>query len=187
MTQLPVARRLPVDAQTVPAGSPISMTFRVNGTMHDVALDTRVSLLDALRDHLNLTGTKKGCNQGGCGACTVLVNGERILSCLALAVQYEGRDITTIEGLAGDEVLHPLQEACIRHDAFQCGYCTSGQITENVPIPRGFPHPRLPYGWSPHPSRYRNRDYSVCIEAVMSKGAFCRSSCSLAPKRRRTG
>jgi xanthine dehydrogenase YagT iron-sulfur-binding subunit len=108
------------------------MTFRVNGTMHDVTLDSRVSLLDALRDHLNLTGTKKGCNQGGCGACTVLVNGERILSCLALAVQYEDRDITTIEGLAGDEVLHPLQAAFIRHDGFQCGYCTSGQICSAI-------------------------------------------------------
>lgn len=119
-------------AQPLPAGSPVSMTFRVNGTMHEVALDPRVSLLDALRDHLNLTGTKKGCNQGGCGACTVLVNGERILSCLALAIQYEGRDITTIEGLAGDEVLHPLQAAFIRHDGFQCGYCTSGQICSAI-------------------------------------------------------
>jgi xanthine dehydrogenase YagT iron-sulfur-binding subunit len=115
-------------AQPVPARSPVSMTFRVNGTTHDLTLDPRVSLLDALRDHLNLTGTKKGCNQGACGACTVLINGERILSCLALAVQYDGRDITTIEGLAGDDVLHPLQAAFITHDAFQCGYCTSGQI-----------------------------------------------------------
>jgi xanthine dehydrogenase YagT iron-sulfur-binding subunit len=118
--------------QPLPAGTPVSMTFRVNGTTHDLALDARVSLLDALRDHLNLTGTKKGCNQGACGACTVLINGERILSCLALAVQYEGRDITTIEGLAGDEVLHPLQAAFITHDAFQCGYCTSGQICSAI-------------------------------------------------------
>lgn len=118
--------------QPLPAGTPISMTFRVNGTRHDLALDPRVSLLDALRDHLNLTGTKKGCNQGACGACTVLINGERMLSCLALAVQYEDRDITTIEGLAGDEVLHPLQAAFITHDAFQCGYCTSGQICSAI-------------------------------------------------------
>jgi xanthine dehydrogenase YagT iron-sulfur-binding subunit len=116
----------------LPAGSPVSMTFRVNGTMHDLALDARVSLLDALRDHLQLTGTKKGCNQGACGACTVLINGERILSCLALAIQYDGRDITTIEGLAGDNVLHPLQAAFITHDAFQCGYCTSGQICSAI-------------------------------------------------------
>jgi xanthine dehydrogenase YagT iron-sulfur-binding subunit len=116
----------------LPVGSPVSITFCVNGTMHDLTLDPRVSLLDALRDHLNLTGTKKGCNQGACGACTVLINGERILSCLALAVQCEGRDITTIEGLAGDNVLHPLQAAFITHDAFQCGYCTSGQICSAI-------------------------------------------------------
>jgi xanthine dehydrogenase YagT iron-sulfur-binding subunit len=119
-------------ARLLPAGSPVSLTFRVNGTMHDVTLDPRVSLLDALRNYLNLTGTKKGCNQGACGACTVLINGERILSCLALAVQYEGRDITTIEGLAADDVLHPLQAAFITHDAFQCGYCTPGQICSAI-------------------------------------------------------
>ena len=119
-------------AQHFSAGSRVSMTLNVNGTTHDVALDPRVSLLDALRDYLNLTGTKKGCNQGACGACTVLVNGERILSCLALAVQYEGRDIVTIEGLAAEDVLHPLQAAFIAHDGFQCGYCTSGQICSAV-------------------------------------------------------
>jgi xanthine dehydrogenase YagT iron-sulfur-binding subunit len=108
------------------------MTLRVNGTIHDLTLDPRVSLLDALRNHLNLTGTKKGCNQGACGACTVLINGERILSCLGLAVQYEGRDIATVEGLAGDDVLHPLQAAFITHDAFQCGYCTPGQICSAI-------------------------------------------------------
>ena len=119
-------------APALPASSPISLTFRVNGTAHELTLDPRVSLLDALRDHLNLTGTKKGCNQGACGACTVLINGERILSCLALAVQYDGRDITTIEGLAGHDVLHPLQAAFITHDGFQCGYCTSGQICSAI-------------------------------------------------------
>src|SRR5262245_53188619 len=131
----PVASRAALTgrhAQPLLAGSPVAMTLRVNGTTHDLALDPRVSLLDALRDHLNLTGTKKGCNQGACGACTVLINGERILSCLALAVQYEGRDITTIEGLAGDDVLHPLQAAFITHDGFQCGYCTSGQICSAI-------------------------------------------------------
>jgi xanthine dehydrogenase YagT iron-sulfur-binding subunit len=119
-------------AQPVPARSALSTTLRVNGTVHNLTLDPRVSLLDALRDHLNLTGTKKGCNQGACGACTVLVNGERIISCLTLAVQYEGRDITTIEGLAGDDVLHPLQTAFVQHDGFQCGYCTSGQICSAI-------------------------------------------------------
>jgi xanthine dehydrogenase YagT iron-sulfur-binding subunit len=89
-------------------------------------------LLDFLREELHLTGTKKGCDQGACGACTVLVDGERILSCLALAVQYEGRDVTTIEGLAEEGVLHPLQKAFIDHDGFQCGYCTPGQICSAI-------------------------------------------------------
>jgi len=97
--------------------------MRVNGSTRLVELEPRVSLLDALREHMGLTGTKKGCDQGACGACTVLVDGERILSCLALAVQYEDREITTIEG--GD---HPLREAFVRHDGFQCGYCTPGQL-----------------------------------------------------------
>lgn len=97
--------------------------LRVNGVDHAVELEPRVSLLDALREHLGFTGTKKGCNQGACGACTVLVDSERILSCLGLAVQYDNRDLTTIEGV--DE---PLQAAFVKHDGFQCGYCTSGQI-----------------------------------------------------------
>jgi xanthine dehydrogenase YagT iron-sulfur-binding subunit len=97
--------------------------MRVNGTIRPMELEPRVSLLDALRERLGLTGTKKGCDQGACGACTVLVDGERILSCLGLAVQYEDREITTIEG-----VDHPLQTAFVHHDGFQCGYCTSGQI-----------------------------------------------------------
>jgi xanthine dehydrogenase YagT iron-sulfur-binding subunit len=92
--------------------------------------DPRVSLLDLVREHLHLTGTKKGCNQGACGACTVLVEGERILSCLALAVQYEGRSITTTEGIAGNGVLHPLQQAFVAHDGLQCGYSTPSQICE---------------------------------------------------------
>ncbi|GAA0898821.1 2Fe-2S iron-sulfur cluster-binding protein [Pseudonocardia zijingensis] len=104
------------------------MKLRVNGTTELLELDPRVSLLDALREHLGLTGTKKGCNQGACGACTVLVDGERIVACLALAVQYAERDITTIEGVGQPGHLHPLQEAFIRQDGFQCGFCTSGQI-----------------------------------------------------------
>jgi xanthine dehydrogenase YagT iron-sulfur-binding subunit len=102
--------------------------LRVNGTTELLELDPRVSLLDALREHLGLTGTKKGCNQGACGACTVLVDGERIAACLALAVQYTERDITTIEGVGRPDHLHPLQEAFVREDGFQCGFCTSGQI-----------------------------------------------------------
>ena len=108
------------------------MRFTVNGLDHDLVLDPRTSLLDLLRDNLHLCGTKKGCNQGACGACTVLVDGIRINSCLALAVQFEGRTITTIEGLATRSGLHPLQRAFIQHDGFQCGYCTPGQICSAI-------------------------------------------------------
>ncbi len=108
------------------------MTLFVNGSPIPAPDDPRVSLLDLLRDHLHLSGTKKGCNQGACGACTVLVGGERILSCLALAVQYAGRSVTTIEGLADGDTLHPLQAAFVAHDAFQCGYCTPGQICSAI-------------------------------------------------------
>ena len=107
------------------------MTIRINGNDADLPTDPRGSLLDLLRETLHLHGTKKGCNQGACGACTVLVDGERILSCLALAVQYNGRHVTTIEGL-GEHALHPLQLAFIAHDGFQCGYCTPGQICSAV-------------------------------------------------------
>lgn len=108
------------------------MSLTVNGA--DVALpdDPRVSLLDLLREQLDLTGTKKGCNQGACGACTVLVDGERILACLSLAVQFEGREITTIEGVGRPGDLHPLQAAFVEHDGFQCGYCTPGQICSAI-------------------------------------------------------
>jgi xanthine dehydrogenase YagT iron-sulfur-binding subunit len=108
------------------------MLFLVNGSEFDVEVDLRTSLLDLVRDRLGLAGTKKGCNQGACGACTVLVDGERINSCLALAVQYEGRAITTIEGLGKPGSLHPLQQAFVEHDGFQCGYCTPGQICSAV-------------------------------------------------------
>ncbi len=104
------------------------MAITINGKPVELPGDPRVSLLDLLRDRLLLTGTKKGCNQGACGACTVLADGERILSCLTLAVQCEGRAITTVEGLAEDGALHPLQAAFIAHDGFQCGYCTPGQL-----------------------------------------------------------
>ena len=108
------------------------MQFTINGRPVEAEADVRTSLLDLLREHLGLTGTKKGCNQGACGACTVLVDGERINSCLALAVQYAGRAITTIEGLGAVGALHPLQEAFVAHDGFQCGYCTPGQICSAV-------------------------------------------------------
>ena len=108
------------------------MAIIINGSEARPPGDPRVSLLDFLREHLELGGTKKGCNQGACGACTVLVDGERVLSCLALAVQHEGRSITTIEGLAQNGGLHPLQAAFVEHDGLQCGYCTPGQILSAV-------------------------------------------------------
>ncbi len=111
----------------------VSVKLKINGAEHDLQIEPRVSLLDALREFAGLTGTKKGCNQGACGACTVLADGERINSCFALAVQYEGADITTIEGLAGEfGELHPLQSAFVEHDGFQCGYCTPGQICSAI-------------------------------------------------------
>jgi xanthine dehydrogenase YagT iron-sulfur-binding subunit len=114
--------------------SDVDVTLRVDGVQHELRLDARVTLLDALRDVLGLTGTKKGCDQGACGACTVLVDGKRVVSCLMLAAQCDGRDVTTIEGLSEDGELHPVQEAFIRHDAFQCGYCTPGQIMSAVSL-----------------------------------------------------
>src|SRR6266853_1558279 len=104
------------------------LTLRVNGTTHRLRLDHRTTLLDALREHLGLTGTKKGCDHGQCGACTVLADGRRVNSCLTLAVMQDGAKVTTIEGLATDGALHALQQTFIDHDAFQCGYCTPGQI-----------------------------------------------------------
>ena len=106
----------------------VSVSLTVNGSLQTLSLDPRTTLLDVLREHLDLTGTKKGCDQGQCGACTILIDGRRINSCLTFAAMYDGAQITTIEGLAVNGVLHPLQQAFIDHDAFQCGYCTSGQI-----------------------------------------------------------
>jgi len=115
-----------------PEKHPVRLT--VNGEVRELALRPWTTLLDALRDHLDLTGTKKGCDHGQCGACTVLIDGRRINACMALAVMQEGREVTTIEGLAQDGKLHPLQEAFIEHDAFQCGYCTPGQICSAVAL-----------------------------------------------------
>ncbi len=121
--------------------SPVSL--EVNGTVHVLELDNRTSLLDALREHLHLTGTKKGCDHGQCGACTVLVNGERINSCLTLALMHHGAKITTVEGLGTPSRLHPMQAAFVKHDGYQCGYCTPGQICSAVgtldEIRRGVP------------------------------------------------
>ena len=117
------------------AGAPaasLDVTLRVNGIEHRLPLDPRTTLLDALREHLHLTGSKKGCGLGQCGACTVLMDGKRVKSCLSLAALVEGREITTIEGLATGDELHPLQAAFIERDALQCGHCTSGQIMSGV-------------------------------------------------------
>jgi xanthine dehydrogenase YagT iron-sulfur-binding subunit len=124
------------DAQVVNIGEPFmsKVSFAVNGQNRSLDLDPRTTLLDALREHLHLTGTKKGCDHGQCGACTVIVDGRRINSCLTLAVMHEGDAITTIEGLGTPEHLHPLQAAFVKHDGYQCGYCTPGQICSAVAV-----------------------------------------------------
>ncbi len=117
------------------AGPPlpsVTMELQINGRSHSLTLDPRTTLLDALREHLALTGSKKGCDHGQCGACTVLIEGRRINSCLTLAVMHDGQSVTTIEGLAEGDNLHPLQTAFVEHDGFQCGYCTSGQICSAI-------------------------------------------------------
>jgi xanthine dehydrogenase YagT iron-sulfur-binding subunit len=123
-------------AQPTPAGAPVmtKVSFEVNGQARTLELDTRTTLLDALREHLHLTGTKKGCDHGQCGACTVVVDGRRINSCLTLAVMHEGGAITSIEGLGTSDDLHPMQAAFIKHDGYQCGYCTPGQICSGVAV-----------------------------------------------------
>jgi xanthine dehydrogenase YagT iron-sulfur-binding subunit len=132
------ARSVSAEAATAPqqqkksARDPIDMTLRINGKDHRLALDVRTTLLDTLREHLGLTGAKKGCDHGQCGACTVLMDGRRVLSCLTLAAMVQGHDVTTIEGLARNGELHPMQQAFVDHDAFQCGYCTPGQIMSAV-------------------------------------------------------
>jgi xanthine dehydrogenase YagT iron-sulfur-binding subunit len=118
----------------------IPVTLQINGVNHELQIEPRVSLLDALREYIGLSGTKKGCDQGACGACTVLADGERINSCLALAVQYQGREITTIEGVAHGDQLHALQAAFIEYDGFQCGYCTPGQICSAIGMFEEFEH-----------------------------------------------
>jgi xanthine dehydrogenase YagT iron-sulfur-binding subunit len=122
------------DPLQVASPAAVPVTLRVNAAAREVRLEPRTSLLDALREHLRLTGTKKGCDQGTCGACTVWVDGRRVLSCLTLALAAEGHEVTTIEGLADGDELHPMQRAFIAHDAFQCGYCTPGQLMSAVKL-----------------------------------------------------
>ncbi|WP_277980405.1 aldehyde dehydrogenase iron-sulfur subunit PaoA [Sphingomonas phyllosphaerae] len=133
-----VAAAAPAEAmpQRTPSGATPTMPVRltVNGEKRELALDPRTTLLDALREHLHLTGTKKGCDHGQCGACTVIVEGRRINSCLSLALQHDGDAVTTIEGLGTPDKLHPMQAAFVKHDGYQCGYCTPGQICSAVAV-----------------------------------------------------
>jgi xanthine dehydrogenase YagT iron-sulfur-binding subunit len=122
-----------VHAETPPP-TMAKTTLRVNGQRRELTLDTRTTLLDALREHLKMSGTKKGCDQGQCGACTVIVNGRRINSCLSLAIMHDGDEVTTIEGLGRPDKLHPMQAAFVKHDGYQCGYCTPGQICSAVSV-----------------------------------------------------
>ncbi|WP_024816465.1 aldehyde dehydrogenase iron-sulfur subunit PaoA [Methylopila sp. 73B] len=142
-----------------PAASPAApaseVRFTVNGTPTTLSLDPRTTLLDALREHLHLTGSKKGCDHGQCGACTVMVGGQRINSCLTLAVMHEGDEVTTIEGLAADAELHPMQAAFLRNDGFQCGYCTPGQICSSVAMLK-----EVEAGWPSHVTE----DLGITIE-----------------------
>ena len=128
------AQTVPITNSTANSGAPAMsrVSFRVNGEVRALELDTRTSLLDALREHLRLTGSKKGCDHGQCGACTVIVDGRRVYSCLTLAVMHEGAEVTTIEGLGQPGNLHPMQAAFVKHDGYQCGYCTPGQICASV-------------------------------------------------------
>ena len=130
------ASAAPSNADAQESGAPVlaKVSLNVNGKGHDLELDTRTTLLDALREHLRLTGTKKGCDHGQCGACTVIVDGRRINSCLTLAVMHPGAAITTIEGLGTPRELHPMQAAFVKHDGYQCGYCTPGQICSAVAV-----------------------------------------------------
>jgi xanthine dehydrogenase YagT iron-sulfur-binding subunit len=125
-----------LEAKPAPQAAPatVPVAFTVNGKRQALQLDTRTTLLDALREHLKLTGSKKGCDHGQCGACTVIVNGERINSCLSLAVMHQGDEVTTIEGLGSPDKLHPMQAAFVKHDGYQCGYCTPGQICSAVAV-----------------------------------------------------
>jgi xanthine dehydrogenase YagT iron-sulfur-binding subunit len=127
---------LRAEAQAASTEPPVmaKVSFTVNGKTEALELDTRTTLLDALREHLHLTGTKKGCDHGQCGACTVIVDGRRINSCLTLAVMHDGDSVTTVEGLGGPETLHPMQAAFVKHDGYQCGYCTPGQICSAVAV-----------------------------------------------------
>lgn len=148
------------------------ITLKVNGRSYDLELDVRTTLLDALREHLHLTGTKKGCDHGQCGACTVLVEGRRVGACLALAVMHEGDEITTIEGIGAPDAPHPLQVAFMERDAFQCGYCTSGQICSAIGMLR-----EARAGWPSHVTKdVASRSIELTDEELRERmsGNLCR-------------
>ena len=134
LLSLPLVAQADASAATAAAPVMAEVSLEVNGTPRTLNVDTRTTLLDALREHLHLTGTKKGCDHGQCGACTVIVDGRRINACLTLAVMHDGDRITTIEGLGSPEALHPMQAAFVKHDGYQCGYCTPGQICSAVAV-----------------------------------------------------
>ncbi|WP_088624555.1 2Fe-2S iron-sulfur cluster-binding protein [Oceanicola sp. 22II-s10i] len=148
-------------------------SFTVNGSPFSLDIDPRVTLLDALRDHLNLTGSKKGCDHGRCGACTVLVDGRRINACLSLAVMHDGDEITTVEGLCKDG-RSPLQSAFVRHDGMQCGYCTPGQLCSATAVFR-----EIADGWPSHVSETLDGPYALTREELAERmsGNICRCSC----------
>ncbi|MGZ5269411.1 MAG: 2Fe-2S iron-sulfur cluster-binding protein [Ramlibacter sp.] len=154
--------------------SSVTLNLQVNGQPHALSLDPRTTLLDALREHLGFTGTKKGCDHGQCGACTVLLDGRRINACLTLAVMHDGQSVTTIEGLAGGEQLHPLQAAFIEHDGFQCGYCTPGQICSAAGMLA-----EVRAGMPSHVTADLERPPALSDEEIRERmsGNLCRCSC----------
>ncbi|HEY9058452.1 MAG TPA: 2Fe-2S iron-sulfur cluster-binding protein [Aurantimonas sp.] len=158
---------------TKPKGT-IVIQLTINGAEHRLDIDVRTTLLDALRNHLELTGTKKGCDHGQCGACTVLVNGRRVNSCLTLAVMHEGDEITTIEGLGAPGNLHPMQESFLHHDGFQCGYCTPGQIVSAVGM-----LDEVKDGWPSHVSNGVENAPDLTDAEISERmsGNLCRCSC----------